>query len=134
MSPGHVVPIAPARFRSARLQMIATNRRIAPALASAKPTHLPPDRSCAPDYHEPPELAADKVLQSHAASLPAESLTRTLCMAQNAIAYSIRLELRLTDIRAVDSRTFTNSPSRPGTISAPSFVTMAWALTSTTFH
>jgi hypothetical protein len=57
-----------------------------------------------------------------------------LCIAQKASVYSIRLAARLTPMRAVDSRMLTNSPSRPGTISVPSFVATEWPLTSSTFH
>lgn len=46
-------------------------------------------------------------------------------IAQNACTYSMRLAPRRLVIMAVDSRRLTNSPSRPGTISLPSFVATA---------
>lgn len=61
-------------------------------------------------------------------------LNFTQFIAPHANTYSMRLVIRSTVMLADDSRMFTNSPSRPGTISAPCFVAIACPEINKTFH
>src|SRR5690606_17530392 len=57
-------------------------------------------------------------------AVPGHAGTSTFSAIQ-ALMYSIRLVIRATLMRALDSRMLTNSPSRPGTMSAPRPVAIA---------